>query len=236
MLSAAPPTLLHGFGAALLQGLASTLAVAGVSLLIACIFGLLGAAAKLSRSRAARALAQVYTTLIRGLPELVLMLFVFYGGQILLNAVAEAQGWASVDVPPFAAGVLTLGFIFGAYFTETFRGAILAIPQGQLDAGRAFGLSSVQLWRRIMLPQMVRHAIPGFTNNWLVLVKATALVSLIGLDDMVHRASMAASATREPFTFYAAIAALYLGITTVSMLALARLEKRYTLGLKAAGL
>ncbi len=223
---------LQGFGPALLEGLWSTLAVAALSLAMACVFGLAGAVAKLSASRLARGLAEVYTTLIRGLPELVLMLFVFYGGQILLNALAEAQGWGSVDVPPFAAGVLTIGFIYGAFLTETFRGAILAIPKGQAEAAQAFGMSTAQVWRRIVLPQMVRHAITGFANNWLVLVKATALVSIIGLDDMVHRANMAASATRQPFTFFAAVALLYLAITTVSILALAQLEKRFSLGVK----
>ena len=195
--------------------------------------GLLGAAAKLSGSRSARVLADVYTTVIRGLPELVLMLAIFYGGQILLNDLVEAQGWDYVDVPPFAAGVLTIGFIFGAYLTETFRGAILAVPPGQAEAARAFGMSRGQVWRRVLLPQMVRHAIPGFSNNWLVMVKATALVSIIGLDDMLHRANLAASATREPFTFFVTVALLYLAITTVSIALLARLEKRYSLGVKA---
>jgi arginine/ornithine transport system permease protein len=225
--------MLHGYLGAILEGLRSTLVVAAASLAIACVFGLLGAVAKLSKSRVARGVAEVYTTLIRGLPELVLMLFVFYGGQILLNAVAEARGWGYIDVPPFAAGVLTIGFIFGAYLTETFRGAILAIPKGQIEAGQAFGLTRVQVLGRIVLPQMVRHAIPGFANNWLVMVKATALVSIIGLDDMVHRANMAAAATREPFTFYVAIALIYLAITTVSIFLLSRLEKRFSLGVKA---
>jgi arginine/ornithine transport system permease protein len=225
--------MLHGYLGAILEGLRSTLVVAAASLAIACVFGLLGAVAKLSKSRLARGAAEVYTTLIRGLPELVLMLFVFYGGQILLNAIAEAQGWGYIDVPPFAAGVLTIGFIFGAYLTETFRGAILAIPKGQIEAGQAFGLTRVQVLGRIVLPQMVRHAIPGFANNWLVMVKATALVSIIGLDDMVHRANMAAAATREPFTFYVAIALIYLAITTVSIFVLARIEKRFSLGVKA---
>ena len=189
--------------------------------------------AKLSASRATRVCAEAYTTLIRGLPELVLMLLIFYGGQILLNAVAEAQGWGYIDVPPFTAGVLTIGFIFGAYLTETFRGAILAIPRGQIEAAQAYGLSKAQVLRRVVLPQMVRHAIPGFSNNWLVMVKATALVSIIGLDDMVHRANLAASATREPFTFFVVIALIYLGITTVSIFLLSRLERRYSLGVKA---
>ncbi len=188
--------------------------------------------AKLSRSRLARGLAEAYTTLIRGIPELVLMLAIFYGGQILVNQLAEARGWDSIDVPPFAAGVLTIGFIFGAYLTETFRGAILAVPRGQMEAATAYGLTRGQALRRILLPQMVRHAIPGFANNWLVMVKATALVSIIGLDDMLHRANMAASATREPFTFYMLIALVYLAITTVSIGALTWLERRYSLGVK----
>jgi len=225
--------ILHGYLPAILGGLWVTLSVAAVSLATACLFGLVGAVAKLSSSRTARLLAETYTTLIRGLPELVLMLFIFYGGQILLNSVAEAQGWGYIDVPPFAAGVLTIGFIFGAYLTETFRGAILAIPHGQIEAARAYGLGRGKVLSRIVLPQMVRHALPGFSNNWLVMVKATALVSIIGLDDMVHRANLAASATREPFTFFVVIAFIYLAITTVSIFLLSRLEKRFSLGVKA---
>jgi len=225
--------MLHGYFSAILGGLWVTLSVAAVSLATACLFGLVGAVAKLSGSRTARLLAETYTTVIRGLPELVLMLFIFYGGQIMLNALAESQGWGYIDVPPFTAGVLTIGFIFGAYLTETFRGAILAIPRGQIEAAQAYGLSNAKVLTRIVLPQMVRHAIPGFSNNWLVMVKATALVSIIGLDDMVHRANLAASATREPFTFFVVIALIYLAITTVSIFLLSRLERRYSLGVKA---
>ncbi len=131
--------------------------------------------------------------------------------------------------------MLTIGFIFGAYLTETFRGAILAVPKGQAEA--ATGLChdrGGQVLRRIVLPQMVRHAIPGFANNWLIMIKATALVSIIGLDDMVHRAGLAAAATRAPFTFYVAVALIYLTLTTVSILVLSRLEARYSLGVKKA--
>ena len=225
--------MFHGYLSAILGGLSVTLSVALVSLAVACVFGLVGAVAKLSKSRAARWAAEAYTTLIRGLPELVLMLFIFYGGQILLNALTESRGWDTIDVPPFAAGVLTIGFIFGAYLTETFRGAILAIPRGQTEAAQAYGLSRQQVLTRIVLPQMVRHAIPGFANNWLVMVKATALVSIIGLDDMLHRANMAASATREPFTFFMLIALIYLLITTLSIGVLWFVEKRFSLGVKA---
>lgn len=228
--------MLHGYGLAIFQGLASTLLVAASALAVACVFGLAGAAAKLWGGQALRAVAQVYTTLIRSLPELVLMLGVFYGGQMLVNTIADRQGWGYIDVNPFIAGVLTLGFIFGAYLTETFRGAILAIPKGQIEAAQSFGFTKAHVLARIIFPQMVRHAIPGFTNNWLVMVKATALVSIIGLDDMVHRAGLAAAATREPFTFYATIALLYLAVTTISILLLSRLEKRYSLGVKEMSL
>jgi arginine/ornithine transport system permease protein len=224
--------MLHGYFGAILQGLLSSLSVAVVSLVVACVFGLAGAVAKLYGSRPWRIAADVYTTFIRGLPDLVLMLLVFYGGQILLNQVVEAQGFDTIDVPPFVAGTLTIGFVYGAYLTETFRGAILAIPKGQVEAALAYGFRRSQIMRRIVLPQMVRHAIPGFSNNWLVMIKATALVSLIGLDDMVHRANMAASATREPFTFYGVIALLYLAVTTASIWLLSRLEARFSLGAK----
>jgi arginine/ornithine transport system permease protein len=224
--------MFQGYLPAILAGLSVTLAVAAVSLAMACVLGLLGALAKQSASPVLRAGASAYTTVIRGLPDLVLMLLIFYGGQIALNRLADSQGWETIDVPPFLAGTLTIGFIFGAYFTETFRGALLAVPVGQTDAARAFGLSKRQLVMRILLPQMVRHAIPGFANNWLVMVKATALVSIIGLDDMLHRASMAATATRQPFTFFMLIALIYLAITTVSIVLLAWLEKRFSLGVK----
>ncbi len=224
--------MLHGYHVAILDGLKTTISVAAMSLFIACLFGMAGAAAKLSGARVPRAIADVYTTIIRGVPDLVLMLLIFYGGQIAINAAAEHYGWGYIDINPFIAGTMTMGFIYGAFLTETFRGAILAIPRGQIEAGQAFGLSRSQVLRRITLPQMVRHAIPGFTNSWLVMLKASALVSIIGLDDMVHRAGLAAAATREPFTFYAAIAAIYLALTTISILALRWLESRYSLGVR----
>ena len=224
--------LLYGYLPAILEGLILTLEVSAVSLTIACVFGIAGAMAKLSGSSALRWTAEVYTTLIRGMPELVLMLLIFYGGQTGINMLAESQGWGYIDIPPFVAGVLTIGFIFGAYLTETFRGAILAVPKGQAEAGRAFAMPPFMVMRRIVLPQMVRHAIPGFANNWLIMIKASALVSIIGLDDMVHRAGLAAASTRAPFTFYVAVALIYLAITSVSIFVLSRLEARYSLGVK----
>lgn len=228
--------MFHGYLPMIVAGLGVTLSVASVSLLVACVFGLIGAMAKLSASPFLRGAANTYTTVVRSLPDLLLMLGVFYGGQILLNRIADARGWGYIEINPFAAGTLTLGFVFGAYLTETFRGAILAIPRGQIEAGYACGLTRLQVLTNITLPQMIRHAIPGFTNNWLVMLKATALVSIIGLDDMVHRAGLASAATRAPFTFYALTGAIYLAVTTVSILVLSLVERRFSRGVRREAL
>jgi arginine/ornithine transport system permease protein len=222
---------LQGYGPSIWEGTLLTINVALASLAIAVLLGIIGALAKLSSIGVLKALAQIYTTVIRGVPDLVLMLLVFYGGQMLINQLGGMLGYEGyIDINPYIAGVSTIGFIFGAYMTETFRGAILAVPHGQLEAGYAYGMGRTLVFFRILLPQMVRHAIPGFGNNWLVLTKATALVSIIGLDDMVRKASLAAGATRMPFTFYAAVALIYLMITTVSVYLLDWLEKRYSQG------
>ncbi|MDR7267592.1 arginine/ornithine transport system permease protein [Pelomonas saccharophila] len=225
--------LLHGFLPSLLEGSAVTLAVALSSLAIAALLGLMGALAKLSRSRVARGVAATYTTLIRGVPDLVLMLLVFYGGQLAINAAAPMLGHEDyIDIDPFFAGVLTIGFIFGAYLTEAFRGAFLAVPPGQREAGLAYGMSPRQVLWRITLPQMLRHALPGISNNWLVLIKSTAIVSVIGLSDLMTRGKQAAGTTREPFTFFLAVAIIYLVFTSVSELVFAWAQKRLAIGTK----
>lgn len=218
-----------------LAGLGLTLAVAFGALVIATLLGIVAAAARLSSSPWARATATTYATVIRGVPDLVLMLLVFYGGQVALNAALLAVGSGPVDVDPFAAGTITIGFIYGAYFAETFRGAMLAVPSGQGDAAQAFGMTRAQTLARIVLPQAVRHALPGFTNNWLVLVKATALVSVIGLTDLMYRAKQAGAATRAAFFYFVVAAAVYLAITGVSLVALRRVERRHRRGVRAAG-
>ena len=225
--------LLHGFLPSLLEGASVTLAVALCSLAVAVLLGLAGSLAKLSRSRLARAMAGAYTTLIRGVPDLVLMLLVFYGGQLGVNALALMLGHEEyIDIDPFVAGVLTIGFIFGAYLTEAFRGAFLAVPRGQREAGLAFGMRPLQVLWRITLPQMLRHALPGLSNNWLVLVKSTAIVSVIGLSDLMTRGQQAAGTTREPFSFYLAVAVIYLAFTSLSELGFAWASKRLAIGVR----
>ncbi len=227
---------MSGYFVSILEGALLTVGVSLAALGVAILLGLAGAAAKLSGRPVLVGVATVYTTLVRGIPELVLMLLVFYGGTIGMNHLLEALGSrATVDINPFLAGVLTIGFIYGAYMTETFRGAILAIPRGQMEAAWAFGMGRLQTFLRITLPQMVRYALPGFTNNWLVLIKATALVSLIGLHEMTYLAKQASSATREPFTFFLFAAALFLVYTSVSLWALRWLDRRFSLGVKRPG-
>lgn len=225
---------LHGYLPAILEGAWVTIEVSLMSLAYAIVLGMLGALAKLSKSRLAKAVAGTYTTIIRGIPDLVLMLLIFFGGQVIVNRVVAAMDWGYVDINPFVAGTLTIGFIFGAYMTETFRGAILAVPKEQSEAGIAYGMTRAQVFFRIVLPQMVRHALPGFGNNWLVLLKTTALVSIIGLEDMVREANLAAGATREPFTFFFAVAIIYLVFTSVSILILQLAERRYSVGVRRA--
>ncbi|MES2821342.1 MAG: ABC transporter permease [Pseudomonadota bacterium] len=227
--------MLHGYGWTILQGAGLTLSLALISMTLAIALGLLGAAFRLSPLRWLALLGEGYATVIRGIPDLVLILLIFYGGQDLVNRVAPLLGHPQyIDINPFVAGVGTLGFIFGAYLSETFRGAFMAIPKGQGEAGAAYGMSGLQVFFRVLVPQMIRFAIPGFTNNWLVLTKATALISVVGLQDMMFRAKNAADATREPFTFFLTVAALYLVLTTLSLLVLRQVEKRYAVGARLA--
>lgn len=227
--------MLQGYGSTILDGAWLTVQLALLSMAVAIALGLLGAAFRLSPVRWLALLGETYATVIRGIPELVLILLIFFGGQDLVNRIAPLLGYEDyIDINPFVAGVGTLGFIYGAYLSETFRGAFMAIPKGQGEAGMAYGMSPLRVFLRILVPQMIRLAIPGLTNNWLVLVKATALISLVGLQDMMARAKSAGDATREPFIYILLAAAVYLAITSVSLLVLRYLERRYSVGVKAA--
>jgi len=227
--------MLHGYGASLLAGAWLTLEVALASLAIAAALGVAGALAKLSRSRMLRGLALAYTTVIRGVPDLVMMFLVYFGGQIALNALAERFQWQDATIDPFVAGTLTIGFIFGAYMTEIFRGAFLAVPAGQREAALAYGMTRAQALRRVVGPQMLRHALAPLSNTWLVMVKSTALVSLIGLSDLMQRAKDAGGSTQEPFLFIAAAGAVYLAFTSASELLFAWLRRRFAVGVRQAG-
>jgi len=218
----------------LIEGTWLTISIGLLSLALAMFLGLMGAWAKLSKSRIARYSAEIYTTLIRGIPDIVWMLLLFYGGQIIVNDISDAMGWGYVDVDAYTAGVLTIGFIFGAYMTETFRGAALSIPSGEVEAGVACGMSRIVLFRRIIWPQLLRYALPSFGNNWLVLIKTTALCSVIGLEDLVRKADLAGKSVREPFTFMFGVLVIFLIITSISLYVLNRMEKHYNIGVRRA--
>ncbi|SFR57902.1 amino acid ABC transporter membrane protein 1, PAAT family [Marinobacter daqiaonensis] len=231
---------LKGYGPALAEGAVVTIELALLSLLLALVLGLAGAVAKLSRNRLAKGIATTYTTIIRGVPDLVMMMLFYYGGQVAVNMLSD---WLYIQFQidwflqfdPFISGVLTIGLIFGAYMAETFRGAFLAVEAGQIEAARAYGFSRWHTFRRIMVPQMLRHALPGLGNNWQVLLKTTALVSIIGLTDMVRVAEEAAKAERSPFLFFIPVAAVYLALTAVSELFIKWLNRRANVGVVQGG-
>jgi histidine transport system permease protein len=231
---------LAGYGPQILAGTVTTLELSILSLVVSFIIGLLGASAKLSKNRIVSGIATVYTTLIRGVPDLVLMLLIFYSLQIWINDFTDyldnLQSTYDIEISldPFTSGVITLGFIYGAYFTETFRGAFMAVPKGQMEAARAFGMKPSKVFRRILFPQMMRYALPGLGNNWQVILKATALVSLIGLTDVIKASQNAGEGTFRTFYFMTIAGLVYLFLTTISNGVLILLARKYAVGVRKA--
>ncbi|MDR3521458.1 MAG: histidine ABC transporter permease HisQ [Acidocella sp.] len=232
---------LNGYGPQIFAGTITTVELSVLSLLVSFFIGLAGASAKLSKGRVVSTIATIYTTIVRGVPDLVLMLLIFYSLQIWLNSFTDYLGNVQsyvdieqINLDPFASGVITLGFIYGAYFTETFRGAFLAVPRGQLEAARSFGMRPIQVFRRILFPQMMRFALPGLANNWQVILKATALVSLIGLTDVVKASQNAGEGTFRTFYFMSLAGLVYLALTTISNGVLFVLERKFAVGVRKA--
>lgn len=211
----------------LASGALVTIALALLSLALATALGALGAAGRLGGGRIAAALTFAYTTIVRGVPDLVMLLLIYFGGQRLVNVTLGLFGAGPMSISAFWAGVLTIGFIYGAYLTETFRGAYLTIPPGQVEAAKALGMRGPALHWTVTLPQLLRFALPGYANVWQVLVKSTAVVSVIGLEDLVGLANDAGKTVREPFVFFAAVLFVYLLITWVSTTIFERLEARH---------
>lgn len=216
---------LKGYGWLLWEGVQLTVMVSVVSMAGATVVGLLAALAKLSRSRVRSFVVEVYTTVVRGVPELVLLLLVYYGVPTLVQDGAAALGYnVVIAINPFIAGIATITFIYGAFACEVFRGAYLNVPAGQHEAAAVLGLTRTATLRLVILPQVFRYALPGLGNVWMVLVKATALISIIQLPELMRNADVAARATRMPFTFFFAACLIYLVITLTSMWAQARAE------------
>jgi len=217
-------------------GAMAVLRVFAVSLILTVIFGLIGAAAKLSKNRIAHKIAGAYTIVFRGTPELLVLLIFYYGSAVTLTAIiktffAQTQ---FVDIPPFWAGSLAIAMIVGSYATETFRGAFLGVDPGCVEAARALGISNVQTFFHVRIPQMWRLALPAFGNHMLSLMKDTALISIIGLEEILFVAEMATAVTLKPFTMYMIVALIYLSITTIITLVVMALEKHANRHLEGA--
>ncbi len=223
---------LDGYGPLILAGTWTTVQLGLLSLAGAIVLGLVGASMKLANSKISNGVAMGYTTLIRSFPDLVLMMLVFFSLQIWLNQLTDWLQVAQINIDPFAAGVVTLSFIYGAYFTETFRGAFMAVPRGQIEAATSCGMSKGMVFRRILFPLMMRFALPGIGNNWQVLIKSTALVSIIGLNDLLSATQDAGKGSMRFFYYSLICALIYLAITTVSQFVLAFLERRYAVGVR----
>lgn len=208
----------------LLQGLRMTLLLAVSTLVVGLTLGMALALAKLSRHAWLSRPVYAVTNFLRGIPEFLILLVIYFGG-------TQALGPLGIEVGPFAAGLTALSLVFGSYASETFRAAFQSVPKGQTEAGRAYGFTVWQCFRLIQLPQIWKVAIPGLGNLWQGAVKDTALVSIVGLDDLMRKSNQAAQATREPFTFYLVASLMFLAITLLSMAALAWLERRASRGM-----
>ncbi|AUG52908.1 ABC transporter permease [Thalassospira marina] len=200
------------------------------------VIGLLGASAKLSRYKALRVIGESYTVIIRGIPELLVILLIYFGGTIAVQKIAEMISGeaARVDIPAFWSGVAALALVQGAFASEVFRAAMLAIPKGQIEAAVATGMTPVQIFYRIKLPQLWRFALPGLNNLFQVLIKDTALISVVGVEEILRKAAVGAGTEKAPFTFYLVAMLMFLAFTTVSLFAFNRLEKRANRGIARA--
>lgn len=224
------PTLLAleppGWGGNLLRGLMNSVYIAVGAYALGLTIGIAGAYGKLYGGPVLRDLLETYTTIVRGVPELILILLLYYAGGDLINRLLGVLGYAPIDINGLVAGIAVLGIVQGAYSTEVLRGAILAIPQGQIEAARAFGMSPLLMMRRVTLPAMLPFAIPGLANLWLIATKDTALLAVVGsFSELTLETRQAAGATKAYFTFYLAAGALYLTLTLVSNVVISRVER-----------
>lgn len=220
-----------GFGDEIVAGAWLTLQLTLVSLVIGILLGLLVAGGKLSKYRIARTLAHLYTEVVRGIPEMLVVLVVFFGASFLIQTIAAWFDYTDyIEVNAFVAGVFALGIVFGAFSSEVFRGAFLAVPKGQIEAAIACGMTPWQVFHRIRMPQMWRYALPGLGNLWMVLLKDTSLISIIALDELLRWSKVAAETTKQPFTFYITAAVIYLLFTMVSDVIRHRFEVRANRG------
>jgi polar amino acid transport system permease protein len=213
-----------GWGATLLAGLWNSVLIAFGAFGLGLGIGILGAYGKLYGSPILKDLLAIYTTIVRAVPELVLILILYFAVTDAVNQLLLGFGYERIQISGVAAGIAVLGVVQGAYSTEVLRGAILAVPAGQVEAARAMGMPATVVARRITLPLMLSFAIPGLANLWLVATKDTALLAVVGFAELTQATRQAASTTKAFFTFYAAAGVLYLILSIASSLLFARLE------------
>lgn len=215
-----------GWASNIASGLLVTVSLALATLPLGLILGFIVALGKQSDEPSMRLAANIYTTIFRGLPELLTLFLVYFGATLGLQKLFEALNiQAGIEINSFFAGMLALGFVFSSYASEVFLSAFRAIPRGQYEGGYAIGLSSWQTMRSVILPQLIKVALPGLANLWLVLIKDTSLVSVISLSDIIRQTSIAARVTKEPFLFYGVACVLYLGLAIISSYFINKIER-----------
>jgi len=219
----------------MLLGAAMTLAVATCGFLLGTAIGTFGAWAKIAGGRLARSGADLYTTVLRGIPDLLVIYLFYFGGSSLLSSIGHLFGETGfISLPGFAAGALAIGVVSGAHHTEVFRGAFRAVNSGELDAARAVGMGRALRFRRIVAPLVLRYALPGLGNVWQLVLKESALVSVTGVVELIRQAQIGAGSTGQPFYFFMSAATLYLVVTTMSGWTLRRAERHFTRGMMRA--
>ena len=216
---------LTGYSLSLVQASWMTVQLAFTSLLVGLILAVVFASGEMSRRVFVKWPMTAFVTIVRGLPEILVVLFIYFGStQVLFLITGDF-----IEVSPFLSGVVALSLIFASYASQTLRGALKAVGRGQREAASALGISPAHAFVRIVLPQAVRHALPGLTKQWLDLLKDTALVSLIGVTDLLKQAQLTSAATHEAFTWYATAAAIYLGITLITQRAVKLIDKKFSI-------
>ena len=226
LLAPTPP----GWGGVLLTGAVSTVLISLGAYLLGIGIGLLGATGKLKGSRPVVALLDIYTTAVRAIPELILIIGLYYAGTDGINRLLSALGLPSIEINGFLAAVMVLGIVQGAYMTEVLRGAILAIPIGQIEAASAFGMRPWLRFRRVVLPALMPNALPGMANLWMSVTKDSALIAVVGYQELALATRLAAGNTKHYFLFFFAAALLYLAITLLSNVLFAGLERHFRRG------
>jgi len=220
-----------GWGDELFRATLMTIAVSITAMIIGFSFAAIFTPLKLSKYKSLNLIANIYTTVIRGVPELLVIYLFFFGGSGAIMFVASMFGYNEyIEINAFVTGSFAIGIISGAYSTEVFRGAIQSIDKGQFEAARVLGFSKFKQFYKIILPQMLRLAIPNLSNVWQITLKDTSLISVTGLVEIMRQSYIAAGSTRDPLFFYSFAAVLYLMLTYISMKLINKLEVKYSRG------